>query len=150
MPDQPVVVAFDVDPDSLRSLRQAFPGWNVQEVVGATAACLIRDWYPDAAQLLVIGAREPIAEAFTLCRGLRSQAGRWVTPLIVLVPTDERSFIKAALDAGADSCLVLPVHPKELARAATRAGRDNQPGRHTLNLNRAQIPDRWRDDGGEA
>jgi DNA-binding response OmpR family regulator len=58
--------------------------------------------------------------------------------------------VRAALDATADSCLVLPVHPKELVTMVSRALSGNQPGRHTLGLDRPQQLDRWRDDGGEA
>jgi hypothetical protein len=55
----------------------------------------------------------------------------------------------AALEAGADSCLVLPVHAKGMASVLARGRRGNQPGRHTLDLDRAQSEDRWRDDGGQ-
>jgi len=150
MRDHPIVVAFDVDADSFATLSQAFPDGGIKQVTGATAASLIRNWDPEMAGLLVVGFREPLADAFALCRGLRSQAGRGLTPLVVLVPTADGSVVKAALDAGADACLVLPVHVKDFARFMVRAGRGNQPGRHTLNLHRAQSEDLWRDDGGEA
>jgi hypothetical protein len=55
----------------------------------------------------------------------------------------------AALEAGADSCLVLPVHAKGVASMLVHARAGNQPGRHTLNLDQAQIEGRWRDDGGQ-
>jgi hypothetical protein len=58
----PKAIAFDVDPDSLVSLRRAFPEWVVESVKGATTASLTRDWDPGAAGLLVVGARdEPAA-----------------------------------------------------------------------------------------
>jgi hypothetical protein len=57
--------------------------------------------------------------------------------------------VRAALDAGANSCLVLPVHAKDLVSMAARAQAGNRPGRHTLGLDRAQRKDRWRDEGGE-
>ncbi len=36
-----------------------------------------------------------------------------------------------------DSCLVLPVHAKEVASLLARGRQGNQPGRHTLDLDRA-------------
>ena len=40
MPHRPTAIAFDVDPDSLASLRQAFPEWRVEVVTGATTDSL--------------------------------------------------------------------------------------------------------------
>src|SRR5262249_8412678 len=150
MPDRSRVVTFDVDPSSLASLRQAFPEWEVEAFAGATTLSLTRDWNPGAADLLVVGARERVAETLGLCRGLRSQAGRAHTPLLVLVPPAQEALVRAALDAGADGCLVLPIHPKELVSMLTRARAGNRPGRHTLGLDPAQREDKWRGDGGEA
>jgi DNA-binding response OmpR family regulator len=149
MSDRPKIVAFDVDPDTLTSLRQAFPGWEVEAVGGATTDSLTQDWNPEAAELLVVGARGPVAATLGLCRGLRSQAGRAHTPLLVLVPPAQEALVRAALDASADSCLVLPVHPKDLVSMVARARAGNRPGRHTLNLDQAQREDVWRDDGGQ-
>jgi hypothetical protein len=36
MPGRPKVIALDVDPPSLDTFRQAFPGWQVEAVNGAT------------------------------------------------------------------------------------------------------------------
>jgi hypothetical protein len=66
------------------------------------------------------------------------------------VQAAQEDVVAAALDAGADSCLVVPVRAKELALALAWARRVNQTGRHTLSLNLAQEEDRWRDEGGEA
>jgi len=44
---------------------------------------------------------------------------------------------------------MLPIDAKEVASMLVRAQAGNQPGRHTLNLEKAQTEDRWRDDGGE-
>jgi DNA-binding response OmpR family regulator len=150
MPDLQKILAFDVDPASLESLRQAFPGWQVESVNRATTASLDQDWDPGAASLLVVGAREEVADTLGLCRGLRGQAGRSQTPLLVLVRPQQEPLVRAALDARADSCLVLPIHPKELVTMLSRARAGNQPGRHTLGLDQPQRQDRWRDDGGEA
>jgi FKBP-type peptidyl-prolyl cis-trans isomerase 2 len=149
-PDRQRIVAFDVDPASLASLRQAFPGWTVEAVNGATTASLDRDWDPGAASLMVIGAREEVAQTLGLCRGLRGQAGRARTPLLVLVRSAQEPLVRAALDASADSCLVLPVHPKELVAMVIRALAGNRPGHHTLGLDRPQRTDPLRDEGGEA
>jgi DNA-binding response OmpR family regulator len=150
MPDRPKVIAFDVDPDSLASLRQAFPGWAVEATDGATADALEHDWDPGAAALLVVAGRDRVAETLGLCRGLRSQAGRARTPLLVLVPPDQETLVRAALDAGADGCLVLPVHAKQLVSLVARVRAGHRPGRHTRSLDPAQQGDPWRDDGGEA
>jgi DNA-binding response OmpR family regulator len=144
------VIAFDVDAASLDSLRQAFPGCQVEAVSGATAGSLARDWNPGGASLLVVGAREETAQTLGLCRELRSQAGRAQTPLLVLVQPAQEALVRAALDASANSCLVLPVHAKELITMVSRALGGNRPGRHTLGLDQAQREDQWRDDGGEA
>jgi DNA-binding response OmpR family regulator len=148
MPNQPRAIAFDVDPASLLSLRRAFPGWEVDAVQGA-AASRTEDWSPGAADLLVVGARADVTETLALCRGLRSQAGREETPLLVLVSSGQPALVRAALEAGANSCLVLPVHAREVVRVLTRAREGNRPGWHTLDLDRAQSEDRWRDDGGQ-
>ena len=150
MPDRPKVLAFDVDPDSLASLRQAFPAWQVEATDGATPDALEHDGDPGAADLLVVAGRDQEAETLGLCRGLRGRAGRARTPLLVLVPPDREPLVRAALDAGADGCLVLPVHPKQLASLVARVRAGHRPGRHTLSLDPAPQADPWRDDGGEA
>ena len=150
MPDRPKAIAFDVDPDSLVSLRQAFPEWEIEAVTGATGDSLTRDWDPGTAELLIVGARDQVAATLGLCRGLRSQVGRAQTPLLVLVPPAQAALVTAALEAGADSCLALPVHAKDLVSMVSRARAGNRPGRHTLGLDRAQCNDSWRDVGGEA
>jgi DNA-binding response OmpR family regulator len=150
MPDLQKVLAFDVDPASLRSLRDAFPDWRVEAMHGTTTASLERDWDPGAASLLVVGAREDLADTLALCRGLRGQAGRARTPLLVLVRSAQELLVRAALDASADSCLVLPVHVKELVSMVSRVRAGNRPGHHTLALDRPQREDMWQDEGGEA
>src|SRR5438477_9257309 len=114
MADRPKAVVFNMDSDSLAALREAFPDWAIEVTDGATVGTLARDWRPGDADLLVVGDHEEVARTLGLCRGLRSQAGRADTPLLVLVPPAREALVRAALGAGADSCLVLPVHPKEL------------------------------------
>jgi DNA-binding response OmpR family regulator len=149
VPNLPIVITFDVDPVTLECLRQAFPDWRVEKVNGATTQSLARDWDPGAADLLVVGSRTEVAETLGLCRGLGSQVGRARTPLLVLVRPGQEALVRAALEASADSCLVLPVHPKELVAMFGRALAGNRPGRHTLGLDQPQREDPWRDDGGE-
>ena len=149
MPNQSKAIAFNVDPASLLSLQEAFPEWEIEAVQGATAASPTQDWSLGTADLLVVGTRDDVTETLGLCRCLRSQAGRAVTPLLVLVPPAKPALVRDALKAGANSCLVLPVHAKEVAGMLARVRQGNQPGRHTLDLDRAQIEDRWRDDGGQ-
>jgi peptidylprolyl isomerase len=172
-PGQARAVAFDVDAASLASLREALPGWEIDRINGATAASLAHAWHPGAADLLVVGIRDNAAITLGLCRflafctpfstdsrqeetealgprpGPRNPARRADAPLLVLVLPGQQSLVGAALDAGAQSCLVLPIHPKEVASMVAHARAGNQPGRHTLNLDQAQTEDRWRDDGGQ-
>jgi hypothetical protein len=166
-------VAFDLDAASLTSLREALPEWEIEVANGATAASLVQDWDPGAADLLVVNAREEVAETLGLCRFLvgcggfapdsrewaaetlgwhgsrQSQARQGGAPLLVLVPSGREPLVRSALEAGAASCLVLPVHAKELASMWARVGQGHRPGRHTLNLDRAQREDRWQDVGGQ-
>lgn len=142
-------VAFDVDPASLISIRQAFPKWDIEDVEGRTATSFARDWNGRVADLLVVGARADEAEILELCRGLRKQVGWALTPLLVLVPAEHQALVREVLKAGANHCLVLPIHAKEVASMLVHALAGNHPGRHTMDLERAQIEDRWRDDGGQ-
>ena len=143
-------VAFDIDWESLNSLRYAFPDWEIRAVDRATASSIDHEWDPDAADLLVVGAREEIVETLSLCRALRSQVGRAHTPLIVLIASAQESLVRAALEAGASGCLRLPVDSKELVAALRRLREGNRPGRHTRDVHPAKVDDDWRDDGAEA
>ncbi len=143
------IIAFDVDWESLASLRQALPGWEVEPQNGASIGSLERDWDPGRADLLVVGAGGDDSVTLGLCRALRSQVGRAGTPLLVLVPPAREALVRAVLLAGATSCLVVPVHAKELRRSMTRAGEGDRPGRHTLDLHQAGHDDPWRDAGGQ-
>lgn len=150
MPPQLKAIALDVDTDTIKSLRQAFPEWEIELTNEATLGVLPREWNPGRAELLIVGSCDEPSETVGLCRLLRGQLGRVHTPLLVIVRPGEESLVRASLAAGADSCLVLPVHPKDLASTLARALAGNQPGRHTLIIDRAQIEDVWRDEGGEA
>jgi CheY-like chemotaxis protein len=164
--------AFDLDQASLASLREALPEWDIEVVSGASAASLHSKWKPQAADLLVVQASADVAETIKLCRFLafrgifstdsredaaprpvprssrQDQARQADAPLLVLVHSGQEGMVQAALDAGADKCLVLPVHAKEVASMLADVQR-GRPGRHTLNLERAQTEDRWRDEGGQ-
>jgi DNA-binding response OmpR family regulator len=149
MPHRLRAVAFDLDAASLVSLRDALPEWEIDLASKSTTTPLTLDWSPEAANLVVIAVGDGVAETLGLCRGLRSPAGRAHTPLLVLVPPAQDALVKAMLEAGADSCLVLPIHAKQVARMLARVRQGNQPGRHTLDLDQAQAEDRWRDEGGQ-
>jgi FKBP-type peptidyl-prolyl cis-trans isomerase 2 len=171
-PRQSRAVVFDGDAASLASLREALPEWEIESVNGATPASLSGHWDPSTADLLVVGPRDNAVETLGLCRLLsfctsyspearreameslvpeqspqRTAAGN--APLLVLVPAGQETLVDAALEAGAHSCLRLPIHAKEVASMLVHALAGNQPGRHTLDLEGAQSEDRWRDDGGE-
>lgn len=142
-------IVFGVDEATLASLRQAFSEWRVEVSDRATIDLLIGGHSLGVVELLVLGVGANAAESLGLCRVLRKHLDSTHTPILVLVPPGKDSLVRAALEAGATSCLVLPVHVKELARMVTRAREGNQPGRHTVHLNRAQEQDRWRDEGGQ-
>ncbi len=179
MPHQLKVVTFDVDRESLVTLRAAFPGCEIAVMNGATAASLTRDWDPGTVDLLIVQVREDLEELLTLCRFLvssrvlarnsleatdsqeelpktlglyrsrRHRARRPPSPLLVLVPAGREGIVSAVQTAGAQSCLMMPINAKEIAGMLVRAQKGNQPGRHTSNLDQAQTEDRWRDDGGQ-
>jgi hypothetical protein len=48
----------------------------------------------------VHGARADVTQTLGLCRGLRSQAGRAQSPLLVLVQPGREPLVRAALEAG--------------------------------------------------
>jgi peptidylprolyl isomerase len=167
-------VAFDVDAVSLASLHDALPEWEIESVTGITPASLSSDWDPSAADFLVVGTRDNVAETLGLCRLLsfctsyspEAQRERMETlaseqspqrtpavgnaPLLVLVPPGQETLVEAALEAGACGCLMLPIHAKQVASLLARARAGNRPGRHTLGRDQAQTEDPWQEDGGEA
>jgi hypothetical protein len=179
MPNQSKVIAFDLDQPSLISLRKALPDCVIEVVNGATAASLTCDWNPGTVDLLVVEARKQVEETLELCRFLvscgvlakdalaatdsqeetpttlglhrrrRHRGGRPHSPLLVLVPPSQKSIVSDLLKAGAHSCLMLPINAKDVASMLVHAQAGNRPGRHTLDLEKAQTEDRWRDDGGE-
>lgn len=174
MTARPKAVAFDVDATSLVALREALRGWRIETVNGSNAARLARTWDPGAADLLVIGVRGTGTDTLGLCRflafctsysrdfgpggreptgrndGRPSPPRRADAPLLVLVSPGEETFVALALEAGAHSCLVRPVHCKEVVSMLARARAGNQPGRHTRSLEVAQTENAWRDEGGES
>jgi hypothetical protein len=179
LPNPSKTITFDVDQASLISLRQALPDSLIEEVNGATAASLTRDWNPGTVDLVVVNARKETAQTLELCRFLvscgvlgkvapvvtdsqeempktlglhrrRPHVGRRLhSPLLVLIPPSRKSIVKDVLKAGAHSCLLLPINAQDVASMLAHAQTGNQPGRHTLDLERAQTEDRWQDDGGQ-
>jgi peptidylprolyl isomerase len=173
-PGRSRAVAFDVDATSLASLRAALPEWDIILVNGATPASLAGNWDPSSADLLVVGTQGNAADTLGLCRLLaycttyspeaRNEGSQSLVskrspptsttvrnaPLVVLVPPGQETLVGAALEAGAWSCLMLPIHAKQVASILARARAGNGPGRHTLGRERAQKNDPWQEDGGEA
>jgi hypothetical protein len=179
MPNQSKAIAFDMDLASLSSLREALPDCTIQEINGATVAALTREWNPGTVDLVVVNARKDVAQTLELCRFLvscgvlgkvapvvtdsqeelpktlglhrsRPHVGRRLhSPLLVLVPPDQENVVTDVLKAGAHSCLMLPINAKDVASMLAHAQAGNQPGRHTLDLEKAQTEDRWRDEGGQ-
>jgi DNA-binding NarL/FixJ family response regulator len=158
-------IAFDVDAVSLASLRDALPGWEVVAVHGTSAASLSRGAPGGPADLLIVGARANATETLGLCRLLGARTAPPAgapeeadeahgppagAPLLVLVPREQQTLVGAALEAGARSCLLLPIHPKEVANMLANARAGDRPGRHTRGLDRAEATDPWQEDGGES
>lgn len=173
MSARPKAVAFNVDPISLVSLREALPGWQIDIIDGATVPSLARTWDSAGADLFVVGIDGEDTAALGLCRLLAFctsdskdarqgqveptgsdgrrlvRARRTDTPLLVLLSSGQETLIRAVLEAGAHSCLIRPIHPKEVTAMLAHARAGNQPGRHTRNLEGAQQENPWRDAGGE-
>jgi DNA-binding NarL/FixJ family response regulator len=173
MGERPKAVAFDLDAASLTSIREALSDWEIEVVKGATPASLTRDWNPGTVDLLVVSVGAVVADTLALCRflcecdvisrhcgndsentlgprgSLQTHAQRAHAPLLVLAAPGQEGLVREALDAGAHSCLLLPINAKDVASMLLRARAGNQPGRHTLNLEGAQSEDSWRDDGGQ-
>lgn len=151
----------------------------IEVINDATAASLTRDWNPGTVDLVVLKARKEVAQTLELCRFLvscgvlgrhapvvtdsqeempktlglhrrrRNVGRRPHSPLLVLVAPSQKSIVTDLLKAGAHSCLMLPINAKDVASMLVHAQAGNQPGRHTLDLERAQTEDRWRDEGGQ-
>ena len=171
MTTTPKAMAYDVDPTTLASLRAGLEGWEI-EVTDSAAMGFPNGPRPKRADLFVVQAGRNDQATITLCRFLigagafipagAAHANSWesaeerrqtMSPdevlLIVLVPADRSTLVRAVLKAGASGCLVLPLQAEDVTGLLARARRGNQPGRHTLNLDKAQTEDRWRDDGGQ-
>jgi hypothetical protein len=172
-PMQARAIAFDLDPESLARLHEALPGWNIEVLAGATDKSLGNEWNPGEVDLLVVKAQAEATGTLALCRflglsdvssmdsqkaapdilgprgSLQTQAQRAQPPLLVLVRAGQETLVRSLLQAGAHSCLELPIDAKDVATMLLHARAGNQPGRHTQSLEAAQGEDRWRDEGGE-
>jgi hypothetical protein len=168
IPDLPNIVTFDLDRESLSGLRKALPGNTITVVCGATAESLSRYWNPAVADFLIVNLQQDRAETASLCRFLnycRSFAGEFrkprhpavplervpapVAPLLVLISVEQREFVADMLACGADSCLVLPMQGREVARMLIRARKGSHPGQHALDLDQCPGENPWQDTGGE-
>lgn len=157
---QSKAIAFDVDQASLISLRKALPEFVIEVINGATAASLTRDWNPGTVDLVVVKARNEVAETLALCRFLvscgilardapvvtdsqqempkafglhrrrRNVSRRPHSPLLVLVRPNRKSIVTDVLRAGAHSCLMLPINAKDVASMLDHAQAGNQPPAH--------------------
>jgi alkylation response protein AidB-like acyl-CoA dehydrogenase len=145
MQHQSKAIAFDLDAASLMSLQEALPAWKIEELNGISTATVSRHWNPGVADLLVVCARTEVAETLGLCRFLvhsrrysedfrrldaeqlwsdhsRSTGEpRLESPLLVLIRPGEHVLMGAALEAGADSCLVLPMRARDVLGALAQA-----------------------------
>jgi CheY-like chemotaxis protein len=172
LPKQATAIAFDLDPASLSSLRKALPGWNIEVLAAASEASLTSQWHPGKVDLLVVQADNE-TRTLALCRflvrcplvsrdfqdhgaeilgprgSLQTPAQRAHAPLLVLLSAGHEDLVNSVLEAGAHSCLLLPIEAKDVASMLVHARAGNRPGRHTQSLEGAQTEDRWRDDGGQ-
>jgi DNA-binding NarL/FixJ family response regulator len=116
------MITIDLDPESICSLHQAFPTWTIETHYSENVNS------PDipppfgVANLLVLGIPEKQNDTAERCRQLRRQVEPADTPILVLIQPGREALVRRVLEAGADSCLILP---------------------------RAQEADDWRDEGGE-
>jgi carbon storage regulator CsrA len=159
-------MAFDVDGASLVCLEEALPGWQIHDMRRSMipARSDRSDW--SEVQLLVVGCAGNGAETLALCQLLSSrllETGQARAnavsgcppnlprgaPLLVLVPRGQEGFVDAALQAGAYSCLMLPIFAQDVVSMLRHARAGNQPGRHTRSGEHAQSEDCWRDVGGQ-
>lgn len=170
---RPRTLTFDVDPASAATLREALPEWVIEPTLGASVASLFSGEDLGAVDLVVVGARASATETLALCRVLgvsgsrlrragqtnegslvlrwriQRQARRVEAPLLVLVAPEQMGLVQAALEAGAQCCLELPITVSAVAGVLSRARAGNRPGHHTGNHERAQDLDLWQDDGGQ-
>jgi NAD(P)-dependent dehydrogenase (short-subunit alcohol dehydrogenase family) len=61
-------------------------------------------------------SRQEVADSSGVHGGGQNQERRRDAPLLVLVNSGEDNLAESALQAGAHSCLMLPIHAKEVAR----------------------------------
>jgi FKBP-type peptidyl-prolyl cis-trans isomerase 2 len=165
------VVVFDPDAPSLAAVYEALVGWRVDVVYGATADTLPCDWEPGDARLLIVGVGGELADTLDLCRFLafcaappqpssnaaaqaaaehsRGAVRRDGIPLVVLMPHQAGTMVSAALEAGADGCLMLPLRAEDVRAVVDQGRAGTRQGRHMLNLDRTEREDRWADEGGQ-
>lgn len=69
MPERMKAIAFDMDAASLSRLKEALPGWQIDDVYGATVASLPCYWNPGAVDLADAGiVAQPAANGFSGAR----------------------------------------------------------------------------------
>ncbi len=123
----------------------------VSLLVGGFALAFYMDWL--GLWVSKEEMKEEIARAKERVRQLEQQSG-WkapetgANPKEDLLPSGRGLLGGAGLEAGAHSCLTVPINAKEVASVLAHAQAGNQPGRHTLNLERAEALERWQDEGG--
>jgi hypothetical protein len=66
-----------------------------------------------------------------------------------VVPRGQRTVVGAALEAGADRCLLLPIEANVVAGAVAPVRAGDLESRNTLRRERVPDEDRWQDDGGQ-
>ncbi|MEW6473369.1 MAG: response regulator transcription factor [Actinomycetota bacterium] len=118
-PESAVLVVSDTPGNleqAVRALEES--GFRVDVVAGGPAA--LPAYRPQHVLVVIDATITP--EPVELLRALRARSE---VPVIVLTPADDEEGVVAALDAGADDAVAVPVRSRELvarARAAIRRG----------------------------
>ena len=110
----------------------------VSLLVGGVAVAFYMDWL--GLWVSKEEMKEEVATAKERMRQLEEQSG---------LKTEETGLVGAGREAAAHSCRMLPINAKEVAGVLAHAQADNQPGRQTRHLKRAQALERWQGKGGQ-
>jgi hypothetical protein len=132
---------------------------------------LTSDWDPGVVDLLVVGPRAEVSETLALCRflafsspyssdfrqaqersGLQGGPGhptrRIDAPLLVLVNSDQGSLVGAVLEAGAHTCLMLPLYANNVSTLLAQARAACPPAHNAPDADQIRREGAWQDDGG--
>ncbi|MDY7231379.1 response regulator [Hyalangium rubrum] len=123
-PERSRVLVVDDNPESLRGLRQALSGQQVEVLCLEDPYRLVEALAEHRPDLLLLDVELPGPSGFDLCRIARSMPEWQQLPILLLTSRQGTEFRVAALEAGADDYLAKPVLKEELvARMRSRLER---------------------------